>query len=81
MTEADRCGASWRHWLIEGVALRIPDYRVLEVLHTIQPIPLANLLGFADEAEDQIAPQLTDGGRPWPVRTAMPPERALRSCP
>jgi hypothetical protein len=41
-------------------ALGMPDYRMIEVAHPIQPIPVAEVVALADAVLDQVVAALTE---------------------
>jgi hypothetical protein len=41
--------------------LGMPDYRMIEVAHPIQPIPVAQVIALADEVLDEVVARLTIG--------------------
>lgn len=43
----------------QAAALGMPGYRMLEVPHPIQPIPVATVVGYADALVDDIVAALT----------------------
>ncbi len=45
--------------LEQAAALGMPDYRMLEVPHPIQPIPVAQVVDYADALLDEIVAALT----------------------
>jgi hypothetical protein len=46
----------------QAAALGMPGYRMLEVAHPIQPIPIADVVALADAILDQVVVRLTGPG-------------------